>query len=54
MRLLMPQPAYAEHHFQASLHRFNSNTPPRDLYTEIHIADWWWWKSLVRKDTPAE
>jgi len=41
MRWLMWQPAYAEHLIYAPQRCFNSNTPPKRLYTEMHSADWW-------------
>jgi hypothetical protein len=50
MRWLTWQPLYAEHRIYAPQCCFNSNTPPKYLYTEIHIMDWWW-KSQVRRDT---
>ena len=52
MRWLMRQPAYAEHLIYAPQRCFNSDTPPRRLYTEMHTADWWW-ETLVRRDTPG-
>jgi len=52
MRWLMRQPAYAEHLIYAPQHCFNSDTPPKRLYTEMHTADWWW-ESQVRRDTRA-
>jgi len=50
MRWLMRQPAYAEHPIFARQRCFNSSTPPKRLYTEIHTADWWW-ETQVRRDT---
>jgi len=50
MRLLMRQPAYAEHLIFAPQRCFNSYTPQTRLYAEMHIADWWW-ETLVRRDT---
>jgi len=41
MRRLMRQPAYAEHLIFAPQHCFNCDKPPKCLYTEMHIADWW-------------
>ena len=41
MRWLMRQPAYAEHRIYALLRCFNSDTPPKRLYTAMHTADWW-------------
>jgi len=41
MRWLMWQPAYAEHRIYAPQRCFNSHTPPKRLYTEMHNADWW-------------
>jgi len=52
MRWFMWQPAYAEHLIYAPLRYFNSNTPPKRLYTEMHTADWWW-ETQVRRDTPG-
>jgi hypothetical protein len=40
MRLLMRQLAYAEHPNYAPQHGFDSDTPPKHLYTEMHPADW--------------
>ena len=42
MRWLMGQPAYAKHRIYAPQRCFNSDTPPKRLYTEMHTADWWW------------
>jgi hypothetical protein len=42
MRWLMWQPAYAKPHIYAPQYCFNSDTPLKHLYTEIHIAHWWW------------
>jgi hypothetical protein len=39
MRWLMPQPAYAEHLIYAPQHCFNSDMPPKRLYTEMHTAN---------------
>jgi hypothetical protein len=50
MRWLMRQPAYAEHLIYAPQRCFNSYTPPKRLYTEMHTADWWW-EAQVRRDT---
>jgi hypothetical protein len=52
MTWLMRQPAYAEHRIYAPQRGFNSNTPPKRLYTEIHTVDWWW-ETQVRRDTRA-
>jgi hypothetical protein len=52
MRCLMRQPSYAEHHIYTPQRRFNSNTPPKHLYTEMHTVDWWW-KTQARRDTRA-
>jgi hypothetical protein len=41
MRWLMRQPAYAEHHIYAPQHCFNSDMPPKYLYTVMHTVDWW-------------
>jgi hypothetical protein len=46
----MGQPAYAEHLIYAPQRCYNSNMPPKLLYTEMHTADWWWEKQ-VRKDS---
>jgi len=50
MRWLMWQPAYAEHLINATQRCFESATPPKHLYTEMHTADWWW-QTQVRRDT---
>jgi len=42
MKLLMWQPAYAEHLIYAAQRCFNSDTPLKYLYTNIHSVDWWW------------
>jgi len=52
MRCLMRQPAYAEHHIYPPQCCFNSDTPPKPLYTEIHTAVWWW-ETQIRRDTPG-
>jgi len=49
-RWLMQQPAYAEHLICAPQRCFNSDTPPKYLYTEMHTADWWW-ETQVSRDT---
>jgi len=46
----MRPPASAEHLIYAHQRCFNSNTPPKHLYNEMHPVDWWW-ESLVRRDT---
>jgi len=38
----MRQPAYTEHLIFAPQRSFNSDTPPKRLYTELHTVDWWW------------
>jgi len=50
MRWLMRQPAYTEHLIFALQRCFQSDTPPKRLYTEMHTADWWW-ETQVRRDT---
>jgi hypothetical protein len=50
MRWLMQQPAYAEHLIFALQWCFNSTTPGKRLYTEMHTADWGW-ETQVRRDT---
>jgi len=50
MRWLMRQPAYAEHLIYAPQCGFNSDNPPKRLYTEMHTADWWW-ETPVSRDT---
>ena len=50
MRWLMRQPAYAENPIYAPQRCFNSDTPPKLLYTEMHTADWWW-ETQVRRDS---
>jgi len=48
MRWLMRQPAYAEHLIYAPQRCFNSNTPPKRLYTEMHTAAWRWETQVSR------
>jgi hypothetical protein len=50
MRWLLRQPVYAEHLIFAPHRCFNSDTPPKGPYTEMHPADWWW-ETQVRRDT---
>jgi len=52
MRWLMWQPAYTEHLSYTPQHCFNSDTPPKRLYTEMHTADWWW-ETQVRRYDPG-
>ena len=52
MRWLMWQPAYAEHLIFAPQRCFNSDTPPKRLYTEMHTTDWWW-ETQVMRATPG-
>jgi len=52
MRWLMRQSAYAEHPIYTPQRCFNSDTPPKRLYTNMHTADWWW-ETQVRRDTRA-
>jgi len=52
VRSFMRQPAYAETLNYAHQHCFNSNTPPKCLYTDMHTADWWW-ETQVSRDTPV-
>jgi len=40
MGCLMRQPAYVKYLVYATQNCFNSNTPPKRLYTEIQTADW--------------
>jgi hypothetical protein len=42
IRWLMWQPAYAQILIYTTQRCFNSYTPPKRLYTEMHTADWWW------------
>ena len=42
MGWLIRQLAYAEHQIFAPQRCFESDTPPKRLYTEMHTADWWW------------
>jgi len=51
MRWLIRQPSYAEHGRYAHQGCFNSDTPPKRHYTEMHTADWWW-ETQVRRDPP--
>jgi len=48
MRWLMRQPAYAEHLNYAPQRCFNSDMPPKCLWTEMHTADWWWETQVSR------
>jgi len=50
MGWLMRQLAYAKHLIYAPQRWFNSDTPPKRLYTEMHTADWWW-ETQVSRDT---
>ena len=50
MRWLMRQPSNAEHLIHAPQRCFNSDTPPKHLYTEMHTADWSW-ETQVSRDT---
>jgi len=50
MRWLMRQPAYSEHLIIAPQRWYNSDWPPKRLYTEMHNADWWC-ETQVRRDT---
>jgi hypothetical protein len=50
MKWLMRQPAYAEHLIYTPQRCFHCDTPPKRLYTDMHIADWWW-ETQVSKDT---
>jgi len=50
MRWLTQKAAYAEHLIYAHQRCFNSNMPPKGLYTEMHTADWWW-ETQVSRDT---
>jgi hypothetical protein len=52
MRWLMRQPAYCEHLIYAPQCCFDSNMPPKRLYTEMHTA-YWWWETQVSRDTPG-
>jgi hypothetical protein len=52
MRWLMRQPAYTENLIYTPQRCFNSDTPPKRLYTEMPTADWWW-ETQVRRDTPG-
>jgi len=52
MRWLVWQPAYAEHLIYAPQRCFNSDTPPKCFYTEMHTADCWW-ETQVRRDPGA-
>jgi len=46
----MRQPANAAQLIYAAQHCFNSDMPPKRLYTEMETADWWW-ETQVRRDT---
>jgi len=50
IRWMMRQPSYSEHFIYAPQHCFNSVTPPKRLYTEMHTADWSW-ETQVSRDT---
>jgi len=41
MRWLMRQAALAGHYIDTRQHCFNSHMPPKRLYTEMYMADWW-------------
>jgi hypothetical protein len=49
---LMLLRAYAEHHIYAPQHYFNSNTPLKHLYNEMHIADSTW-ETQIKRDIPG-
>jgi len=49
MRWLMRPPAYAKHLIYAPQHCFNSDTPLKRLYTEMHTAVRGW-ETQVRRD----
>ena len=53
IRWLMRQQGYAEYLIYAPARCFNTNTPPKRHYTEMHTADWWW-ENQVRRDTPGQ
>jgi len=42
MRWSMQHSAYAEHLIYTPQRWFNSDLPPKLIYTEMHTADWWW------------
>jgi len=50
MRWLMRQTASAEHLIYAPQRCFNSDRPPKRLYTKMCTADWWW-ETQIRRDT---
>jgi len=50
MRWLMRQSPYAEHLIYPSQCCFNSDTPPKHIYAQMHTADWWW-DTQVSRDT---
>jgi len=50
LRWLMWQPPYPEHLIDATQRCFNSDTPLKRLYTEMHTADLWW-ETQVRTNT---
>jgi hypothetical protein len=50
MRWLIRQRAYADHLIFATACCFDSDTPPKRLYTNMHSVDWWW-EAQVRRDT---
>jgi len=50
MRWLMQQPAYADHLIVAPQGCFNSDTPPKRLYTEMHTAERWC-ETQMKRDT---
>ena len=51
MRWLLWQQAYAENLIYAPQHCFNSDTPLKRLYTEMHTVDRWW-ETQVSRVTP--
>jgi hypothetical protein len=50
MGWLMRQPAYAKYLIVAPQRCFNSDTPLKRLYTEMHTVHWRW-ETQVRRDT---
>jgi hypothetical protein len=50
MRWLMQHPSYAEHLIYTAQYCFNSDMPPKRLYTAMDTGDCWW-ETQARRDT---
>jgi hypothetical protein len=51
MRWLMRQPAYTGHLISATQRCFNSDMPPKCLFTKLHTSGHWFGETKVRRDT---